>query len=148
MSLRGGFWRLVIIVSIAILAASALTQEKKADQDLRITFGGFVGDHPEGGKLEGICGPDDTRSALDCDIYNGLVDWTVTEIVLAVVWSPYEDENKRYVRVSVSIEPLKTERVSVRLGLQLPPDTVLGARPMKHWGWQIMGARGYRYLAK
>jgi hypothetical protein len=127
---------------IWVLPASPLAQDKKAEQDLRITFGGFVENHPEGGQLGGVCGTDTTRNVLNCDIYNGLLEWTVTEITLAVTWSPYRDDDKRYYRVRLSIESLKTERVSVRLGLQLPPDDVVGTRTMKHWAWLIAGARG------
>jgi hypothetical protein len=120
---------LTILVFVLLLGSPV-----RGEQDLRITFGGFVENHPEGGKLGGVCGTDDTRNVLNCDIYNGLLDWTVTEITLLVTWSPYGDDDKRYYRVPVSIEPLKTERVSVRLGLQLPPDD--------RWGFQIMSARG------
>ncbi len=123
-----------------VLPASSLAQEKKPEQDLRITFGGFLENHPEGGKLNGVCGTDDTRNVLNCDIYNGLLDWTVTEIILAVIWSPYGDDDKRYYRVHVSIEPLTTERTTVSLGLQLPPDDMVG----HHWHWLIASARGYR----
>jgi hypothetical protein len=47
-------------------------------------------------------------------------------------------------RVRVSIVPLRTERVSVRLGLQLPPDDVVGTRTLAHWAWLIASARGHR----
>ena len=127
-----------------VLPASLLAQDKKPEQDLRITVGGFVEDHPEGGKLEGVCGTDYTRNVLDCDIYNGLLDRTVTEIMLVVVWSPYGDDNKRFYRVRVSIEPLKTEHVSVRLGLQLPADDVVKPGKITHWKFLIASARGYR----
>lgn len=135
---------LLALAFACVLPASSLAQDKKAEQDLRITFGGFVENHPERGELGGVCGTDNTRNVLNCDIYNGLLDWTVTEITLVVTWSPYESENKRYYRVPVSIEPLKTDRVSVRLGLQLPPDDMVGTRTMKHWAWLIANARGYR----
>ncbi len=133
------------VVLAGSLASAADRQESNADQDLRITLGGFVQDHPEGGKLGGGCGPDDTRNVLVCDIYNGLLGWTVTEVLLGVEWSPHGDDDKRFYRVSVSIEPLTTERVSVRLGLQLPPDRQLapGTRPIRSWHWLIMNARGH-----
>jgi len=143
MNIGHGFWRFFVVLALAVFPASAFAQEKNADQDLRITLGGYVQGDPEGGQLGGVCEPDNTRNALDCDIYNGLLDWSVTEITLALVWSPYRDDNKRYYRVSVSIEPLKSERLDVRLGLQLPPDDVVGTRTSKHWAWQIVGARGY-----
>lgn len=135
---------LLALAFVWVLPTSPLAQDKKAEQDLRITVGGFPQDRPEGGKLAGVCGTDSTRNVLNCDIYNGLLDWTVTEIILAITWSPYGDDDKRYYRVRVSIEPLKTERVSVRLGLQLPPDDMVAAGTMKHWAWLIKSARGYR----
>ncbi len=143
MNLGGGFWRLFIVLSLVGLPFAALAKEKYVDQDLHITFGGFVEKHPEGGKLGGVCGPDIKRDVLTCDIYNGLLDWTVTEIILAVTWSPYSDDDKRYYRVRVSIKPLKTEHVSVRLGMQLPPDTAIGTNTSRHWSWLIANARGY-----
>ena len=132
---------LLVVLSIAVFPASALAQEKNADQDLRITLGGHIEDRPESGKLAGVCGTDNTRNVMNCDIYNGLLDWRVT--VFAVVWSPYGDDNRRYYRVHVSIEPLKTEHMSVRLGLQLPPDDVVEDRMIRHWSWLIAKARGH-----
>jgi hypothetical protein len=135
--------RPTIVVTLALLLpASSWAQDKNAEQDLRITVGGFVEDHPEGGKLAGVCATDNTRNVLNCDIHNGLSDWTVTEITLTLTWAPYGNDNKRYYRVPVSIAPLNTEAVSVRLGLQLPPDDVVGTRTMTHWAWLIAGARG------
>ena len=127
------------------------TSEKPKDsaqqQDLRITLGGFIENHPERGVLGGVCGTDTTRNVLNCDIYNGLLDWTVTEITLMVGWLPYKDNDKRYYREPVSIESLKTSPVSVRLGLQLPLDTVVELRnrppiTSKHWRWLFVGAKG------
>ena|SRR6202030_1712613 len=117
------------------------------EQDLPITFGGFTEGHPERGELNGVCGTDETRNVLNCDIYNGLLDWTVTEITLGVTWAPYNDDDKRYYRETVSIPPLKTGQVSIRLGMQLPLDSVIKYRAgpptkQKHWSWLIAGARG------
>lgn len=127
-----------------------ISQPKSEDkQDLRITLGGFREGHPDEGKLKGVCSPDLTRNILDCDIYNGLQGWAVSEFTLVVTWSPYQDDDKRYYAQRVSIEPLTSERVSVRLGLQLPQDTRLkfpGGRlgpPQSHWGWQIVEAKGH-----
>jgi hypothetical protein len=116
-------------------------------QDLHITSGGFIENHTERGTLNGVCESDATRNVLNCDIHNGLLDWTVTEITIGVTWSPYKDDDKGYFRERVSIEPLVTSRVSVRLGLQLPPDDVVKSRgrppkPMKHWSWLIAEAKG------
>ncbi len=120
---------------------------KPKDQELPITVGGFIENHPERGTLNGVCGTDATRNVLNCDIYNGLLDWTVTEITLGVTWAPYNDDDKRYYRESVSIESMKTSQVSIRLGLQLPLDDVIRRRnrapvTMNHWSWLITGAKG------
>lgn len=120
------------------------------DSDLRITFGGFREGHPDEGKLGGVCSPDLTRNILDCDIYNGLEGWTVTEVTVLITWAPPNEDNKRNFVERVSIAPLTSERVSIRLGLQLPDDTQLIVRgrplgkPVSHWGWQIVSAKGHR----
>jgi hypothetical protein len=88
------------------------TVPTKADRDLRITLGGFVENHPEGGTLNGVCGTDNTRNVLNCDIHNGLLNWTVTEVTIGLTWIPYGDDDKSYFREVVSIEPLKTGQVS------------------------------------
>lgn len=116
-------------------------------QDLAITLGGFIENHPEGGTLGGTCVPEQMRSVLKCDVYNGLQNWTLTEITLVVTWLPYNQDDKRYHRETVSIEPLQTEQVSIRLGLQLPADDVIRLRKgppiiSKHWGWTYAGAKG------
>lgn len=128
---------------------AAAVKDKQAEQDLRITFGGFVEDHPEGGKLEGVCGTDYTRNVLNCDIYNGLLGWTVTEFTIVVTWSPYKDEDKRYYRTPLRIEPFATERCTIRLGVQLPPDEYPRYRgrtfpAIRHWSWLIASAKGHR----
>lgn len=143
---------LVFAVAACALFGCQATQiyEKPKEpppQDLRITSGGFVESHPERGTLHGVCETDATRTVLNCDIHNGLLDWTVTEITIGVTWSPHEDDDKRYFRESVSIEPLMTSQVSVRLGLQLPLDDVIKSRSlppkrMKHWSWLIADAKG------
>jgi len=117
-------------------------------QELRITLGGFIDNHPDRGSLKGVCGTDATRNVLNCDIYNGLLDWRLTEITLMVTWWPYNDDDKRYYREVVSIEPLKSGQVSIKLALQLPLDDVIKRRDagspvtMKHWNWLIAGAKG------
>jgi hypothetical protein len=128
----------------AVFPASSRAQDHKPDQSLHITRGGSVLDHPDRGKLVGVCGTDPTREVLICDISNGLLDWTVTQVVLTVSCSPCGANNTGYYRAPVAIEPLKTERVSVTLGLQLPPDKAVGATAVPDWGWLIVSARGYR----
>jgi hypothetical protein len=143
----------VAVVAFALFGCQDVTNasEKPKDspqeQDLRITLGGFIENHPDRGVLGGVCGTDTTRNVLNCDIYNGLLDWTVTEITLVVTWLPYNDDDKRYYREAVSIESLKTSPLSVRLGLQLPLDDVVKRRngpstTMKRWAWAIASAKG------
>lgn len=123
------------------------TVSTKTDQDLRITLGGFAENHPESGTLNGVCGTDNTRNVLNCDLHNGLLNWTVTEVTIGVTWTPYGDNEKSYFREAVSIEPLKTGQVSIRLGTQLPSDTYLRFRnkapvATQHWSWLIANAKG------
>jgi hypothetical protein len=120
---------------------------EKPAQDLRITLGGFVENHPEGGILKGVCGTDDTRNVLNCDIHNGLLNWTVTEITIGVTWTPYKDDDVAYYKETVSIESLKTGQVSIRLGTQLPPDSFLKFRnrapvATQQWSWLLANAKG------
>ena len=119
----------------------------KRDQVLPLTFGGFLKDGPESERVEGMCGLDYTRSLLNCDLYNGLPGWVITEVTLNVTWSPYGDDDIRYFRVPISIKPLTKEHTTVRLGLTLPPDEVskIGRSVLtsRHWGWQNVGAKGY-----
>ncbi len=146
---------LLILVLFGCQSAPNTPEKPKAsvppDRDLPITYGGFIENHPERGELNGVCGTDDTRNVLNCDIYNGLLDWTVTEITFVVTWAPYNDDDKRYYRETVSIPPLKTGQVSIRLGMQLPIDSVMKYRAqpptrLKHWSWLIAGARGSTHV--
>jgi hypothetical protein len=105
----------------------------KRDQILPLTLGGFLKDGPETERVTGMCRADNTRTLLNCDIYNGLPGWAITEVTLAVSWSPYEKDDVRYYQVAAMIKPRTTEHVTVRLGLQLPA----------RWVWQNMGAKGY-----
>ena len=98
-----------------------------------------------GKSVEGTCTPDATRASLSCDIYNGS-NWTITEVTFVVAGSQY---GKRLYRVPASIEPQTTKTLSFSLGVPLPADDVipLRGRPaerIKHWGWSIDSAKGYR----
>ena len=126
----------------------AAHESVKREQVLPLTFGGFLKDGPEAERVEGVCGTVDTHNLLNCDIYNGLPGWTLTEVTLVVTWAPYEKDDVRNYQVPIIIKPRTTETVTVRLGLQLPPDDVLNLRPGKvetvsRWQWQIVGAKGY-----
>jgi hypothetical protein len=128
-------------------SASPPRSEISDEQVLPITFGGFLKDGPENETLNGVCGTDISRNLLNCDIYNGFPAWTITEVTLAVSWAPYGNGDVRYFRVPVTIQPQQSEHVTVRLGLQLPPDEVLRipshkAQLLQHWGWQTVGANG------
>ncbi len=148
---------LVSVVFLAFCAFSCTPSSQKptpqpdAEQDLVLTFGGFMQGGDERQKLEGVCGTDETRNVLNCDIYNGLEGWTVTELTFLITWTPYGENNKRTLAKRVSIEPLKTEHVDIRLGLQLPPDTQFRNKqgapvgpPQSHWSWLIVRAKGHR----
>ena len=141
---RGVLGLLLVLTRVWVLAVPALAQGDGVERDLRITWGGFVEGQPERGKVGGVCEPDIPRNVLSCDIYNGLLDWTVSEINLVVTWSPYRDDDKRAYRIHLALEPLKADHVTVRLGLQLPPDDVVQGKTFRHWGWQIVAAKGYR----
>lgn len=115
-------------------------ENTRPEQILPLTFGGFLKDGPEAEQVSGVCGPDETRNLLNCDIYNGLPEWIITAVTLRVTWAPYNDQDTRDYDVPVVIQPHTTERVPVRLGMQLP----LADAFTKHqrWGWLISGAKG------
>jgi hypothetical protein len=101
------------------------------EQELKITYGGFLQGGNEQQKIGGACSLDGTHSVLNCDIYNGLPDWQLTELLISIGWSPYSHEDVRDFRQRVSISPLTTVSVNFRLGIQLP----------KEWSWLIVGAK-------
>jgi len=74
------------------------------------------------------------------------VDWDITEVTFQVIRTG-EDEH-HYYRERMSIAPLKTEHVDIRLAMQLPPDDQVKirgkpfGRPLSHWDWLIVGAKG------
>jgi hypothetical protein len=145
---------LATLLSFAFSAASCdqLEQTKSAvnDSDLRLTLGGYREGHPEEGELNGVCTPNVARTSMDCDIYNGLAGWSISEVTIVVTWSPYGEDDKRYYSERVSIEPQKTQRIAILLGLQLPIDTQIRnrngvpiGRPSQHWGWNLVAAKGH-----
>ena len=127
--------------------APTVHEEANREQVLPLTFGGFLKDGPKAEKIYGVCGADDTRNLLNCDIYNGLPGWTVTEVTLVVLLAPYGDGDSRYYQVPIIIKPRTTEHVAVRLGLHLPPDYFRESdgkvSAFARWSWDIEGAKGY-----
>lgn len=127
----------------------AVTPQPKVppDQELQLTMGGFLPNGPEDEKVDGICSPGPTRSALECDIHNGLPNWRLTKVTFVVTWAPYGDDDKKYYRVPISIEPLATAHCTFSLAAVLPSDDIYpnkGRAPtaVHHWGWSILTARG------
>jgi hypothetical protein len=100
------------------------------------------------GELGGRCGPDASRTELTCDIYNGLEQWNLSEVTIVAVYAPYAEENSRVYRVPISIAPLTTTRTTIKLGLQLPADTVVRSKGkidrIGHWQWSFGAAQGHR----
>ena len=128
----------LIFAAMIMLTAGAV---RPPEQDLRITYGGFLDGGDESQKIEGTCSTDDTRSVLTCDIYNGLPKWQVTALIIRVTWAPYSQADVRDFSERVSIQPLTTGTVRFKLGKQLPADTVFPGRRLSHWNWLIVGAR-------
>jgi hypothetical protein len=119
----------------------------KPEQELAITFGGFIKDGPENELLDGQCGENVTRDVLECDIHNGLMKWNITEITFQVMRRDDKDGERHYYRERISIAPLQTETVTIKLGMELPADTRLPlrnrpAQTARHWHWLIVGAKG------
>ena len=103
-------------------------------------------DGPEDQLLDGVCGTNATRNVLECDVHNGLMGWYVTEITVQVMRTG--DEERHYYRERVSIVPLRTVHVAIRLGMQLPPDDYIkvrgrpGGQSRTRWSWLIVKASG------
>lgn len=119
----------------------------QVEQDLPITFGGFIQNGPQDQLLDGQCGTNIARDALQCDIHNGLMTWNITEITFQVIRVGDPENEHHYYRERVSIGSLQTETVNIKLGMQLPADTLLTLRGGKstttsHWSWLIVGAKG------
>jgi hypothetical protein len=125
-----GLWTLGLIGAVV---TSGCSPRKPIERDLQITLGGFVKGGNEQEKIEGTCTPVETGNVLNCDIYNGLAGWRITELVIRITWAPYSAEDVRDFRQRVTITPLTTVPVNLLLGMQLP-----GMR----WGWIVVGAKG------
>jgi len=119
----------------------------RPEQDLAITFGGFIQSGPRDEVLDGQCSRNATRDSLQCDMHNGFMKWNITEITFQVIRTGDREDEHYYYRQRISIAPLQTETVTIKLGMQLPPDTYdtikgrsLG--PESHWQWLVVGAKG------
>lgn len=127
--------------------SSSEAPKPRAEQDIVLTFGGFIQNGPQDQLLDGQCTPNSTRDALRCDIHNGLVPWNITEITFQVIRAGDPGEERHYYRERASVLSLQTETITIKLGMQLPPDTRLTlssgqVRTMSHWSWLIVGAKG------
>lgn len=108
-------------------------QKPEPEQDLTITFGGFIQNGPQDELLDGQCRPNATRDVLQCDMHNGLIKWNITEITFQVTRTGDRDDERHYYRERISIAPLQTETVTIKLGMELPRDTRLFGQPQSHW---------------
>lgn len=116
------------------------------EQDLNITFGGFMQNGLQDQLLDGHCASDTTRNVLKCDIHNGLMGWRITEVTFQVIRAG--DNQQHFYREQVSIAPLQPEHVDIRLAMDLPPDSQFKVhgqpygKPQSHWSWLIVRALG------
>ena len=146
------FAMLAVSLTLASLACDEKTPSGNVsprvepEQDLKITYGGFIQNGPEDQLLDGVCGTDVTRNVVNCDVHNGLMGWNVTEVTFQVIPTS-RDIEQHYYRERVSIAPLQTEHVTLKLGMQLPADTYIkfrsrpGGQTMSHWSWLTVQAK-------
>jgi hypothetical protein len=141
------FLATLVLCSCGDRSTTVTRENAQQDRALPLTLGGFLKDGPEAERVEGVCEHDYTRTVLNCDLYNGLRGWVVTEVTLAVTWLPYRDGDLRYYQVPITIRPFTTERATIRLGLQLPNDEVVNragkVEALQHWRWQNIGTKGH-----
>jgi len=124
-----------LLLLVAVSSGCQLPLRTSAEQDIKLTYDGYVENGDKQQRIEGTCSTDDTRTAVNCDLYNGLPDWTITEATIRVTWKPYSVHDVRDFRQRVSISPLTTASTSFRVGHQLPPD-------WNGWVWLVVGAKG------
>lgn len=126
----------LVFQSIYVLASP-----KSVERQITLTYGGFISGGDENQKVEGICTPSADRTALQCDIYNGLPEWKLTVVALRIARSAPDIDTHEY-HMRVSIPPMTTQTVTIKLGLRLPDDEGLYSHPTTHWGWLLVGAAG------
>ncbi len=137
---------LAYVACVETTPSGNVSTREEPEQDLRITYGGSIQNGPEDQLLNGVCGSDMTRNIVECDVHNGLVHWSVTEVTFQVI--RIGDDEQHYYRERLSIAPLQTAHVAIRLGMQLPPDDQIkyhgrpGGQSLSHWNWLIVGAKG------
>lgn len=108
--------------------------KSKPEQELTITYGGFIQNGPQDQLLDGQCRTNLTRDRLQCDIHNGFMRWNITEITFQVIRGRDPENEHHYFRERASIASLQTATITMKLGMQLPADT--------YWSWLIVGAKG------
>jgi hypothetical protein len=128
-------------------SVSNSTPKAQPEQDLTITFGGFLQNGPQDELLDGQCSRNATRDVLQCDIHNGFAKWNITEITFQVIRGSDPETERHYYRERTSIASLQTETIAIKLGMQLPADTYFkrrngGVDTFTHWSWLIVGAKG------
>jgi len=95
--------------------------------------GTYMGDRTQ--KVEGVCGLSPDGVVVRCDMHNGLRQWRVTAITFSIATTedaPGKAKANMY-KQDVTIDPLQTQTVIIRLGMRLPKN---------HWAWHMAGADG------
>ena len=129
-------------IGVTCLGCRPQPTEPPIEQDLKLTYGGFLDGGDEHQQIRGVCKPDLTRTSLGCDVYNGLPNWNLTKVVIRVVWTPYGSDATRDFQERVSIPPLTTFHIAFRLGVTLPDDSAVLGHRQSHWSWIVIAATG------
>lgn len=88
-----------------------------AEQELRFDESGAIQDQPEGQVMDMFCKvTNPERTAIACDVHNGLQKWDITEMPFKV--RPEAEDQQNLYRERVSIASLHTETVNIKLGLK------------------------------
>jgi len=145
--LRRSAWTLLVFLAFTSFLSGCsdvfhTLSNPPAERDLKITLGGFLKGGNEQQTIDGVCGTEPARNVVNCDIYNGLPNWKLTEVVICITWYPYSESEIRYFRQRVSIFPLTTASLSMRIGAQLPADTSIFGKTQQHWSWLVFSAKG------
>lgn len=109
-------------------------------------FSGGIVDDPTGGTIDALCHPLSGGTELQCDVYNGLQKWHLSEVEFSIIADMREhDEPARRIRVAIHAPPLSSGKVDFVLGTKLAPDTFgpKGER-FEHWAFAVTGAKAYK----